>query len=141
MESSETLLAVPTGALEIKDLPGTSNLCLSLVIPTYKEKDNIQKVIHILTQTLNESIPGDYELIVVDDDSPDLTWAIAANLRTDYPRLRVMRRQGEKGLSSAVVRGWQLAEGEILGVIDADLQHPPIGPLSLWERARVRGYS
>ncbi|MDB9444872.1 glycosyltransferase [Anabaena sp. CS-542/02] len=125
IKPSETLLKVPTGTLEIKDLPGTSNLCLSLVIPTYKEKDNIQKVIHILTQTLNESIPGDYELIVVDDDSPDLTWKVAQSLTQEYPQLRVMRRQQERGLSSAVIRGWQVAKGDILGVIDGDLQHPP----------------
>ncbi|QOV24372.1 glycosyltransferase [Anabaenopsis elenkinii] len=125
IKPSETLLKVPTGTLEIKDLPGTSNLCLSLVIPTYKERDNIQKVIQILTQTLNESIPGDYELIVVDDDSPDLTWKVAQSLTQEYPQLRVMRRQQERGLSSAVIRGWQVAKGDILGVIDGDLQHPP----------------
>ncbi|MDH6097356.1 glycosyltransferase [Anabaenopsis sp. FSS-46] len=125
MESSETLLTVPTGTLKIKDLPGTSNLCLSLVIPTYKERDNIQKVIQILTHTLDESIPGDYELIVVDDDSPDLTWKVAQSLTQEYPQLRVMRRQQERGLSSAVIRGWQVAKGDILGVIDGDLQHPP----------------
>lgn len=42
-----------------------------------------------------------------------------------YPQLRVMRRQQEKGLSTAVIRGWQASQGEILGVIDGDLQHPP----------------
>lgn len=125
IKPSETLLKVPTGTLEIKDLPGSSNLCLSLVIPTYKERDNILKVIQILTQTLNESIPGDYELIVVDDDSPDLTWKVAQSLTQEYPQLRVMRRQQERGLSSAVIRGWQVAKGDILGVIDGDLQHPP----------------
>ncbi|QOV23353.1 glycosyltransferase [Anabaenopsis elenkinii] len=125
MKSSEIFLTVPSGTLEIRDLPGTSSLCLSLVIPTYKERDNIQKVIQILTQTLNESIPGDYELIVVDDDSPDLTWKVAQSLTQEYPQLRVMRRQQERGLSSAVIRGWQVAKGDILGVIDGDLQHPP----------------
>ena len=125
MESSETLLTVPTGTLQINDLPGTSKVYLSLVIPTYQEKDNIQKVIQILTQTLDESIPGNYELIVVDDDSPDLTWKVAQSLIEEYPQLRVMRRQQERGLSSAVIRGWQVAKGDILGVIDGDLQHPP----------------
>ncbi|MFM7794025.1 MAG: polyprenol monophosphomannose synthase, partial [Microcystis panniformis] len=61
----------------------------------------------------------------VDDDSPDRTWELASKLTPDYPQLRVMRRQGEKGLASAVVRGWQGSRGEILGVIDGDLQHPP----------------
>ena len=46
-------------------------------------------------------------------------------ISTEYRQLRVMRRQDERGLSSAVIRGWQAATGNILGVIDADLQHPP----------------
>ncbi|MEH2151180.1 glycosyltransferase [Nostoc sp.] len=129
--SSNSLLTVPTGPLKISELPpnrvGTSGepIHLSLVIPTYKERDNIKNVVSILSQLLDESIPGNYELIVVDDDSPDRTWEIAQSLTTEYPQLRVMRRQQERGLSSAVIRGWQAATGSVLGVIDGDLQHPP----------------
>ena len=68
----------------------------------------------------------------MDDNSPDRTWEIAQGLMVDYPRLRVMRRQTERGLSTAVVRGWQVARGEVLAVIDADLQHPPEVTLALW---------
>src|SRR5262249_28215485 len=50
-----------------------------------------------------------------------------------YPKLRVMRREGERGLSTAVIRGWQAARGEVLAVIDADLQHPPEVTLALWK--------
>ncbi|NMG19372.1 glycosyltransferase [Brasilonema bromeliae] len=126
-----SLLTVPTGSLQILELPAATTeansepIVLSLVIPTYKEAANIQKIVSILTNLLDEYIPGKYELIVVDDDSPDGTWNIAQSLMTEYPQLRVMRRQGERGLSSAVIRGWQAATGNILGVIDADLQHPP----------------
>ncbi|MBD2563108.1 MULTISPECIES: glycosyltransferase [Nostoc] len=129
--SSNSLLTVPTGPLKISELPpnrvATSgeSIHLSLVIPTYKERDNIKNVVSILSQLLDESIPGNYELIVVDDDSPDRTWEIAQSLTTEYPQLRVMRRQQERGLSSAVIRGWQAATGNVLGVIDGDLQHPP----------------
>jgi dolichol-phosphate mannosyltransferase len=129
--SSNSLLTVPTGPLKILDLPpddvdtSGESIYLSLVIPTYKERDNIKNVVSILSQLLDESIPGNYELIVVDDDSPDRTWEIAQSLTTEYPQLRVMRRQQERGLSSAVIRGWQAATGNVLGVIDGDLQHPP----------------
>ncbi|MEH2450190.1 glycosyltransferase [Nostoc sp.] len=129
--SSNSLLTVPTGPLKISELPpngvGTSSESthLSLVIPTYKERDNIKNVVSILSQLLDESIPGKYELIVVDDDSPDRTWEVAESLTKEYPQLRVMRRQQERGLSSAVIRGWQAATGSVLGVIDGDLQHPP----------------
>ena len=77
-----------------------------------------------------------YEIIIVDDDSPDRTWELAATLTADYPQLRVMRRQGEKGLSTAVIRGWQVASGEILGVIDGDLQHPPEVMVKMLDAAR-----
>src|ERR687886_1793288 len=111
---------------------GNSPILLSIVIPTYNESQNIPKIIHLLSQQLDEAIPGAYELIVVDDNSPDRTWEIAAAMMPEYPQLRVMRRTEERGLSTAVIRGWQAARGEVLGVIDADLQHPPDLLLKLW---------
>src|SRR6476469_8893867 len=104
----------------------------SLVIPTYNESKNIKEIVELLSQQLDKAIPGAYELIVVDDDSPDCTWAVALELMPQYPQLRVMRRVDERGLSTAVIRGWQAARGETLGVIDADLQHPPELLLKLW---------
>jgi dolichol-phosphate mannosyltransferase len=126
----QSLLSVPSGNLQIPERPpenvGKTNQPLfSLVIPTYKERENIENVVGILSEVLDEKIPGDYELIVVDDDSPDGTWEVALSLTPQYPQLRVMRRQNERGLSTAVIRGWQVAQGSILGVIDGDLQHPP----------------
>ncbi|MCY7367305.1 MAG: glycosyltransferase, partial [Chamaesiphon sp.] len=105
---------------------------LSLVIPTFNEGQNIKQIVSILVELLDRIIPEDYELIVVDDDSPDRTWELARELIATYPQLRVIRRQTERGLSTAVIRGWQAARGEILGVIDADLQHPPEILLRLW---------
>ncbi|MDJ0729050.1 MAG: glycosyltransferase [Crocosphaera sp.] len=128
---NQSLVPVPSGVFQIADTPiGYDNgdqppLKFSLVLPTYKEAGNIQDIVKILTHLLDQSIRGDYELIVVDDNSPDHTWKLALELTSEYPQLRVMRRTEEKGLSTAVIRGWQVARGEILGVIDADLQHPP----------------
>lgn len=113
-------------------------ILLSLVIPTYNESKNIAKIVSLLSQTLDQAIPGAYELIVVDDNSPDRTWEIAQELMSEYPQLQVMRRIEERGLSTAVIRGWQAAKGEVLGVIDADLQHPPELLLNLWGEI-VRG--
>ena len=123
--------AVPLGL-------GNSPILLSLVIPTYNEGKNIAKIVDLLNQLLEEAIPEAYELIVVDDNSPDGTWEIATGLLSEYPQLRVMRRVEERGLSTAVIRGWQAARGEVLGVIDADLQHPPELLLKLWGEI-VRG--
>lgn len=132
-------LAVPSGSLRITSLPQSlpnSNISkssstifasvkFSLVVPTYNESGNIEKIIWILSSLLDQVLPNNYELIIVDDNSPDRTWEIAQNLSPHYPNLRVMRRQSERGLSTAVIRGWQVARGEVLGVIDGDLQHPP----------------
>jgi dolichol-phosphate mannosyltransferase len=134
---SNLLLPVPFGALLIADRPSAiapnqKSLKFSLVIPTFNEGQNIKEIVGILSELLDRIIPGDYELIVVDDDSPDLTWELACELIPAYTQLRVMRRETERGLSTAVIRGWQAASGEILGVIDADLQHPPEILLQLW---------
>jgi dolichol-phosphate mannosyltransferase len=127
---SHPLLAVPTGSLQIA--PGNSPLKLSLIIPTYKESANIPTIVSKLSALLDAAIPDRYELIVVDDNSPDRTWEVAQSIMPNYPQLRVMRRQQERGLSTAVIRGWQAARGEVLGVIDADLQHPPETLLELY---------
>ncbi len=105
--------------------PLPSSLRLSLILPTFNEGGNIAAIVKILSELLDPILGDRYELIIVDDDSPDLTWQLAQALTADYPQVRVLHRIDEKGLSSAVVRGWQIAQGEILGVIDADLQHPP----------------
>ena len=128
------LLPVPSGLLQIPAVPtfastftdaDTAPIYFSLVIPTYNECQNVKSIVEQLTQLLDGMIPGNYELIVVDDDSPDRTWEVALSLTAEYPQLRVMRRSDERGLSTAVIRGWQASRGEVLGVIDADLQHPP----------------
>jgi len=162
-----SLLPVPSGSLQIPELPiseeaagdsltpsdlafsqGTASptetprdrrILLSLVIPTYNEGKNVQKIVRLLSQQLDAALPEAYELIVVDDNSRDRTWEIAQEIMPDYPQLRVMRRIEERGLSTAVIRGWQAARGEVLGVIDADLQHPPELLLKLWGEIKRGG--
>ena len=97
---------------------------ITLVIPTYNEAGNIpilvEKVFKIFS---DEKLDG--HIIIVDDDSPDQTWKVAENLKDKFPNLEVLRRQDKRGLSSAVLDGFALANTEIVGVIDADLSHPP----------------
>lgn len=129
----EALITVPSGLLVIPFL-NTNSLKLSVVLPTYNEGENIQKMIKSLSELLDTVLRENYELIVVDDNSSDQTWRLALELVPEYPQLRVMRRTQEKGLSTAVLRGWQVAQGEMLAVIDADLQHPPEVILKLIEK-------
>jgi dolichol-phosphate mannosyltransferase len=93
---------------------------VSVITPTYCESANIEPLVAGLEAALS-SIP--HEIIVVDDDSPDLTWQVAEELALRVPSLRVVRRVGESGLSSAVMAGMAAATGAVLAVIDADLQH------------------
>lgn len=128
------LVPIPTGPLRVcsNTIPEYSNK-LSLVLPTLNEARNIEPIIMRASEVLEQAkIP--YELIVVDDNSPDGTWRLALDLCAALPKLRVMRRVHDRGLASAVIRGWQVSDGGVLGVIDADLQHPPEVIPRLWER-------
>lgn len=117
-----TVLAAPSGPLTVS--PAAGAIVLSLIVPTFNESENIGTFLAAVRETL-DAAAVEYEIIVVDDDSPDLTWEIVARMLPTFPQLRLVRRQGERGLSSAVVRGWQVARGQVLGTINADLQHPP----------------
>jgi dolichol-phosphate mannosyltransferase len=131
---ARALEPVPAGPLRIGPIEAAvAPIRLSLIIPTYNERENIEELVHKLSALLDEPLGEAYELIVVDDDSPDRTWQEALALRARYPRVRVLRRTGERCLATAVIRGWQAARGEVLGVIDADLQHPPEITRALWD--------
>lgn len=127
----ESMSHLAVNALEIAQrLPVISRTCdpsivLSLVIPTYNESQNIELLIRHTDAVLARCLGRHFEILVVDDDSPDGTWKIAASLMPSYPCLKVFRRKNEKCLATAVVDGWKESHGMILGVMDADLQHPP----------------
>lgn len=74
-----------------------------------------------------------HEIIVVDDNSPDGTWKVAEALQATYPALRVLRRIGRRGLSSAVTEGFAMATGDVLMVMDSDLQHDPQLIMALYD--------
>ncbi|MFA6358098.1 MAG: polyprenol monophosphomannose synthase [Candidatus Omnitrophota bacterium] len=95
----------------------------SLVIPTYNEEKNLKNLSQQLVSVLS-NLNLDFEIIIVDDNSPDGTWIIAEDLAKQDRRIKLIRRRHERGLASAVVSGWGASEGEILGVIDGDMQHP-----------------
>lgn len=94
-----------------------------MVLPTFNEAETIGGVISSVRAALSGA-GLDHEIVVVDDDSPDGT---ATHVRRTYhsEEVRVIRRVGERGLSSAVRRGFEAADGETLICMDADGQHPP----------------
>lgn len=93
---------------------------VSIIIPTYNEKQNIEKLIPLLDRYFER----DYEIIIVDDSSPDGTADACRGMAKDYP-IKVLERPSKMGLASAVVTGFYEAKGDIIGVIDGDMQHPP----------------
>ena len=95
---------------------------LSIIAPTYNEAENNGFLISELEHVLHHI---QYEIVVCDDDSPDLTWAHAQEISNRNRRVRVIRRTGERGLGPAVVEGFQHAQGEAVACIDADLQQDP----------------
>src|SRR5436305_9423484 len=92
----------------------------SLIIPTYNEAGNITALLDAVHRAMSSHA---YEVIVVDDDSPDQTYKRVADYAAVHPWVRVIRRMNERGLSGAVLAGFEAAKGPILGVMDADLSH------------------
>lgn len=95
---------------------------LSVISPTYNEAANVGPLI----ATLEKLLSGlDYEILISDDDSPDLTWSRVQEIGRSNPRVRSLRRTSNRGLGASVVDGFSCASGDVLACIDADLQHDP----------------
>ncbi|MGH9679439.1 MAG: polyprenol monophosphomannose synthase, partial [Candidatus Acidiferrales bacterium] len=95
---------------------------LSVIAPTLNEAENVPRLVDELEQTLGDI---DYEILIVDDDSPDLTWSVAQDLSKTHSRVRTLRRIENPGLGLAVIDGFSAAKGDAIACIDADLQHDP----------------
>ncbi len=119
------LLPISNGPYLICSVESPSRVELSLVLPTFNEARNIKATLHTVWGILNSIHGLHFEIIVVDDNSPDDTWQLALDEAAVLPGVQVMRRTTESGLATAVIRGWQASEGSILAVMDSDLQHPP----------------
>lgn len=120
----------PDGPLIIP--PSSDELALSVVVPTYKESENIGLFLESLCDSLDPVLPGAYEIVVMDDDSPDGTLDAAAAVAASHPQIRLVKRVNKRELATAVIRGWQLARGQALSTINADFQHPPGLIAGLW---------
>jgi len=93
---------------------------LSVVIPTFNERDNIGPLI----ERLGVALKGvDWQATFVDDDSPDRTWEEVRRWAEQDQRIRCLRRIGRRGLSGAVLEGALSCSADYVAVIDADLQH------------------
>jgi dolichol-phosphate mannosyltransferase len=105
-------------------IPGVLENSLAVVVPTLDEAGNIDKLLGALTDALSRT-QYEYEIVVVDDGSTDGTVERVRDWTKRDSRIRVISRVGERGLAGAVLFGWSQSQANLLGVIDADLQHPP----------------
>ncbi|WP_428376982.1 glycosyltransferase [Lichenicoccus sp.] len=112
---------------------------LSIVVPCYKERANVRPLVAALEATLDPIFPGAWEVIFVDDDSPDGTSAEIRALASGDIRVRGLRRVGRRGLSSAVIEGVLASSAEVIAVMDGDLQHDETRLVPMVEAVRSGG--
>lgn len=97
---------------------------VSVVLPTYNEKDNIIPLINDIIKNLKKTTT-DYEIVVVDDNSPDNTAGICKKEFVKNKRVKIYVRKKNKGFASAILYGLKKALGEVVFVMDTDFSHNP----------------
>jgi dolichol-phosphate mannosyltransferase len=112
---NEAIRACPDHPQQVTGLPQ-----LSIIVPTFNERDNVTVLYRRLQATLKSV---SWEVIFVDDNSPDCTWDVVRGLARQDPRVRCLRRIGRRGLSGACIEGILASSAPYAAVIDADLQH------------------
>lgn len=122
--SENTSTTVPLPPLRIE---------LAVVIPTYNERENIPVILSALSRALYDV---DWEVIIVDDNSPDGTAEFVRGMAATNPRIHVLERIGRRGLSSACIEGMLTTSAPYIAVIDADMQHDETALPKMLERIR-----
>lgn len=110
---------------------------LSIIVPTFKEAPNIPELVRRIDSSVKNSY--DYEVIIVDDNSQDGIEKTVDELKQKYP-VNLKIRFSEKGLSSAVIAGFEMVTGQVIVVMDADLSHPPEKITALADKIANEGY-
>ena len=128
MSSASPALAHAPAAAATRPAPE-----LTVVVPTFKERDNVPLLVEKLARAL-EGI--DWEVVFVDDNSPDGTAAAARTIGASDARVRCVRRIGRRGLSGACIEGMLASQAKYVAVMDADLQHDETLLTAMLEKLR-----
>ena len=112
---NEAMKPGPENPLQATGLPQ-----LSVIVPTFNERDNVTTLYQRLAAAFGDT---PWEVVFVDDNSPDGTWDVVRGLAQRDPRVRCIRRIGRRGLSGACIEGIMASSAPYAAVIDADLQH------------------
>ena len=97
---------------------------VSIITPVYNERDNLRKFIPKVEKVLSETL-NNFEIVIVDDKSPDGSGAIALKLANEYDNIKVLQRPKKMGLGTAYKEGFKMADGRLIVSIDSDLSHDP----------------
>nr|CAG4645031.1 EOG090X0B9X [Leptodora kindtii] len=113
----------------------------SILLPTYNEKDNLPIIIWLIVKAFEES-GHEYEVIVIDDGSPDGTLEVAKQLQKIYGEEHIVLRPREKklGLGTAYIHGIKHATGNYIIIMDADLSHHPKFIAQFIEKQKEKNY-
>ncbi|KYQ88790.1 glycosyltransferase [Tieghemostelium lacteum] len=98
----------------------------TIILPTYNESKNLPIIIWLIANELNKNFI-DYEVIIVEDNSPDGTYEVAKQLQGIYgmDKIKILQRPGKMGLGTAYVDGMKMSTGNWIILMDADLSHHP----------------
>jgi dolichol-phosphate mannosyltransferase len=108
-----------------------------VIIPTYKERENIEAIIKAISSL---SIP--FDILIIDDNSPDGTAGIVKNMQPSFPNLHLIERPGKLGLGTAYIAGfkWTLEKGyNYIYEMDADFSHDPRDLVRLYKACKDDG--
>ena len=97
---------------------------ISVIFPTFNESENLP----ILYKNLNKELGTrdiDFEVIIIDDNSPDGTWEVAKKLEKESQKVKAIIRKNEKGLATAIKTGIENSQYPLICIMDTDLSHPP----------------
>lgn len=109
--------------MEVPSREAGRRVDLSMIVPTYNERERIAELVRSVLDACQAHGVA-VEMVIVDDNSPDGTGAVADDLARTLP-VRVVHRSGKLGLGTAVVAGFEVASAAVVGVMDADFSHPP----------------
>lgn len=98
----------------------------SIILPTYNERENLPLIFYLINETFTKSNTK-FEVIIVDDNSPDNTLEMSQSLQSAYgsDKIKILSRQGKLGLGTAYIAGLKKCSGEYVILMDADLSHHP----------------
>ena len=106
-------------------LVSIQKMLYSVILPTYNERENLPIIFYLLNKVFTEH-KLEYQVVVVEDNSPDGTLQVAEALQKEYPkRIKILKRAGKLGLGSAYLDGLRQADGDRIIIMDADLSHHP----------------